>query len=479
MNTEEQEKKALISIDNEGQRIYNKGLGQEFNLKTDEQILTEYNKNDTQALYRILNQVWQEYPQAKGKLTIAGFSFYTWKKENPHQVKKLNNLAKPWADDLREFCERGYFAALEDLFNESIYPNQVSKYDMNAFYPFLMSKQVFPLGRPRFMKKIRQEFNPEREIGFIEVEFEDLRIKQGEGYEAFLPINDQGIKVNFGACQTYRAVLPTPLLKLALQAYSYSKFTILRKCLFLQKEEGYFKDFVAKYSAIKENSSRDSLSYVMSKNILTNLYGKFGQHVFKRDWELKPVTKKLAFAPTYRDKNGNPWQFVLGREEQRSQGFNYVPIAAFVTAYARIHMVNIIKEMGNKNILYCAKDSLVSKVELPTELIHPVKTGYWKLEEQDWGFISHATKSYQVGQDKKITKGLKWAEAQLLDYHKLQTEPVKVSAQTSFKTNQGVIITKKEKIFQPSIANLKKDLIDGHWNNRSFYYDWDWWDKEK
>jgi hypothetical protein len=47
-----------------------------------------------------------------------------------------------------------------------------------------------------------------------------------------------------------------------------------------------------------------------------------------------------------------------------------------VTAYARVYMVQIVKQLGINNVLYCAKDSIVSKVELPSELIHPVKTGY-------------------------------------------------------------------------------------------------------
>ncbi|WNE40389.1 MAG: hypothetical protein GBAus27B_000456 [Mycoplasmataceae bacterium] len=479
MNPEERKLKSLVSFDTNNQKIYQQELAQQLNLNSKEAILNEYNRNDTQALYRILDQVWQEYPQAKGKLTIAGFSFYTWKKENPQQLRKLNNLAKPWADEEREFCEQGYFAALEDCFNESIYEGWINKYDMNAFYAHLMRENIFPLGRPRFMRKIRQEFNPEHEIGFIEVEFEDLRIKEEEDYVPFLTIEDQGIKVNFGFCKTYRAVLPTPLLDLALRAYSYSKFTILRKCLFLKKEQGFFEDYVNKYSAIKENSPKGSLDYVMAKNMLTNLYGKFGQHVFRKNWELKPVSKKLSFTPTYWDKHGNPWHFVLGKEDQRSQGFNYCPISAFTTAYARIHMVKMIKQLGINNILYCAKDSLVSKVALPTELIDPVKTGAWKLEDRAWGFISHASKSYQVGEHKKIAKGLRREEAQLLDYRQLQTEPIKVNSQTSFKTNEGVIITHKEKTLQPSSKNLKKDLKNSFWNNQNFYHDWAWWNKQK
>jgi hypothetical protein len=121
---------------------------------------------------------------------------------------------------------------------------------------------------------------------------------------------------------------------------------------------------------------------------------------------------------------------------------------------------------------------LVSKIELPNELVHPRKTGYWKLEEQDEGFISHASKSYKLGEE-STAKGLQKEEAQLLDYLKLQTESVKIKSKTSFKTNQGVIITKREKIFQSSLANLKKDLINGRWVNRSFNYDWAWWNKQE
>jgi hypothetical protein len=49
-----------------------------------------------------------------------------------------------------------------------------------------------------------------------------------------------------------------------------------------------------------------------------------------------------------------------------------------------------------------------------------------------------------------------------LDYLKLQTESIKIKSQTSFKTNEGVIITQKEKTLQPSLNNLKKNLVDSH-----------------
>jgi hypothetical protein len=57
----------------------------------------------------------------------------------------------------------------------------VYKNDMNSCFPFLMATGTFPLGRPRFMKRVRQEFDSQHEIGFMEVEFENLQIKEQEG----------------------------------------------------------------------------------------------------------------------------------------------------------------------------------------------------------------------------------------------------------------------------------------------------------
>jgi hypothetical protein len=59
-------------------------------------------------------------------------------------------------------------------------------------------------------------------------------------------------------------------------------------------------------------------------------------------------------------------------------------------------------------------------------------------------------------------KGLKREEAEQLDYQQLQTQPMKVASQVSFKTNNGVVIIQKDKIFRPSIDNLKAQLINGH-----------------
>jgi len=481
MNEKEEEIKKLVSFSEINEREFNRELATKYNLKTDKEILSFYNKNDTLALFRILNEIWEKFPKAKGKSSIAGFSFYTWKKENPEQFKKLNNLSKPWADELREFCERGYCAALEDNFNESIWEKVSYKYDMNSFYAFLMKVKTFPLGRPRFATQIFQSFNPKEEIGFFEVEFENLRLKKEDGWVPFLGLEDNDIKVNFSYVKTYRAVLATPLLELALKAYSYTSFKILKKCLFIQKEEGYFKDFVDKYANIKEEAKRNEetngLSYTMAKNILTNLYGKFGQKVFRYQLKFQPQKEKISYIPTYWDKNNNPWHFKISEEQKRSNGFNYVPISAFVTAYARIFMVETIKEKGVNNILYCAKDSLLSKVPFLDKEIDQVKTGYWKLEGIEKNWISHSVKGYHFG--KNIMKGLSKKEAQKLDFRELQTKPLKVLSKTSFKTQEGVIITQKEKVFKPSIDNQKKYLINGFWVPREFNYNWDYWDKLK
>jgi hypothetical protein len=58
-------------------------------------------------------------------------------------------------------------------------------------------------------------------------------------------------------------------------------------------------------------------------------------------------------------------------------------------------------------------------------------------------------------------KSVSRKEAQQLDFRELQTKPLKVKSKISFKTNQGVVIFEKEKLFQPAIANQKKDLING------------------
>lgn len=48
-----------------------------------------------------------------------------------------------------------------------------------------MGDCVFPPGRPRFMKRIRQEFNTDKKIRFIEVEFEDLNFKDLKIYSYY------------------------------------------------------------------------------------------------------------------------------------------------------------------------------------------------------------------------------------------------------------------------------------------------------
>jgi hypothetical protein len=57
MNAEERKIKSLVSVDINNQRIYHQELAQKLNLQSEEAILDEYSRNDTQALYRILEEI--------------------------------------------------------------------------------------------------------------------------------------------------------------------------------------------------------------------------------------------------------------------------------------------------------------------------------------------------------------------------------------------------------------------------------------
>ena len=190
------------------------------------------------------------------------------------------------------------------------------------------------------------------------------------------------------------------------------------------KEENVFDEYIQdvyKNKAFPVNKTQKAVA----KSLLNNLLGRFGIDIDKA--ETTVVTTKEFFFMSMIHKIHQ--YFIISEKKVlvcysreldseiiRDHGLDYlkvmsvypdkevqslkitsVVISAAVTAYARIHIsklkLDIINKLGGQ-IYYSDTDSIVTDVELPANIVHPIELGKLKLEHKVIEGISLSGKLY-------------------------------------------------------------------------------------
>jgi len=168
--------------------------------------------------------------------------------------------------------------------------------------------------------------------------------------------------------------------------YGYS-FKIIRGYLF---EKGYiFSEYVDFLYNLKVNSEKGSPNYTISKLLLNSLYGRLGMNpdpdmenhiIISNDEDLK-IFSKYNVSNVLDLKKGKELISFFDDSSEK-ENFNTlnlsIPIAAAVTASARIHMSQF-KTMKDIVLFYSDTDSIDINRELDPKFIGP-ELGKMKLE---------------------------------------------------------------------------------------------------
>lgn len=158
-----------------------------------------------------------------------------------------------------------------------------------------------------------------------------------------------------------------------------------------------------------------------------------------------------------------------------------IPIAAATTAYGRIHITKIKNQILNMggNIFYSDTDSIVTDIELPTNMVDPKVLGKLKLEHKVVRGYFISAKTYCLinskGEEIKKAKGLTSLTLKEYDYIDLfKGNNIKTGQKTYSTTNyyEGSVVisnkpitlnadsyTKRTKIYKDNIWIDTKPLI--------------------
>jgi hypothetical protein len=238
--------------------------------------------------------------------------------------------------------------------------------DVNSLYPSVMYHDPLPYGEPiQFEGEYKEdEFYP-LYIQTIRCNFE---LKEGH-----IPTIQLKNNVHFGE-REYLTTSDGLDISLTLTSVDMALFFKHYNVYNLEFFEGWkfkastnlFKDYIDKWSKVKiEADATGNIGLrTLAKLLLNSLYGKFG---------LNPIVKSKI--PIYHD---GLVKYHLTPPTEREP--IYVPVACFITAYARLKTISSGQSVYDR-FIYADTDSLhLIGTEVPDLDIHNSRMGAWKLE---------------------------------------------------------------------------------------------------
>ena len=355
--------KAFGLDDSKGDIDYNKV--RPVNYQPDENEI-EYQRKDVvivaSALEKMIDDDHTKMTQASNAMT-----FYK-KLIGRNKFKKLFPILSYDIDKYLRQSYKGGWTYVNPLYQNMV-KDKGMVVDNNSIYPFVMKTKMLPFGSPIYFKG-EYEYDDiyNIHISTFRCQFElkpnhvpTLQLKHNLGFrptDYATTSNDDDIVL----CMTS---VDIELFFEQYEVYNIEWFDGWK----FKSTNILFKDYVDYWGKVKIDSKKDNNMgmYTISKFFLNMLYGKFG---------LNPnVQSKI---PKYH-KGKNKVKYVLGREETRDP--IYVPLASFVTAYARQLTIRGAQQNYDR-FMYADTDSLhLIGWEDPDDLeLHKTKLGAWDIE---------------------------------------------------------------------------------------------------
>ena len=279
------------------------------------------------------------------------------------------------------------------------YPD-VLCFDANSLYPSVMLSNPYPSPVNHY-KEQPTRWKLHRLISKSERLVIAKLMMNGENSSSqFLPAIDEDGRRNYSG-NTFYGYLCEPEIVAALER-GWEIESVEE--LYSFESEFIFKDFVNFFYNLRLNyKQKNDPREIMVKLILNSLYGKFGQRDFRKRVEnieeIDHITRHTQWEDIYEIKQWNNHQGVYLLEINPSQICEnaFSPIAAFVTSYGRVKLLEAIEAT---DAIYVDTDSIFtqkSHAEISEILALGNELGEWK-QEGDLipNFVPWEPKVYQM-----------------------------------------------------------------------------------
>ena len=364
-----------------------------------------YCERDAQILYEL--QKWLcEFIVSNNlgnwKYTLASLSFNAYR----HRFM-LHPIYISHNDEEVKIARESYHGGRVECLFAGKAPEQVYyKLDVNSMYPYVMSKNLFPVNAEGMIDKINI-----RELKTLLKHYGAIANVTLNCSQPYFPY-----KIEKKTCYPigeFTAILSTPELKLCL-ANGWLKE--VHSLVFYRMRE-IFTEFVDYFYSerMKHKEQNDPLRALMFKLYMNSLYGKFGQAGFYDEIIGKAPPNSIEVSYGY--DTDNDVRFILKQIGQnviksykKGEGYNsFVSIASHVTAYARLFLYDLVLTAERKNTFYLDTDCLIVNQEGFDNLQHLLdekRLGALKIEGRGNELIIEAPKQYFFN-DEWTRKGIR------------------------------------------------------------------------
>ena len=309
----------------------------------------------------ILAQVLEQRLKMGTKLTTSADCLAAYKDllERKKFDKLFPSLPKRADHDIRKSYKGGY-VYVNPIHQNKTYIKDGVSLDVNSMYPYQMRYKTYPYGVPEFVMD-------ERELDGLFVACIEYTATLKPGCLPCIQIKDNP-KFN---PREYQREIKEPLigwftsvdLQLMRDMYDLNIIDFLGAYKF-NSQYGlfYFYIDINNYNKTHATNPGERFQAKLRNN---SLYGKFGQKI--------EGSKKI---PVLRDDDVVHYELVEGDERDPV----YIPIATFVTAYARDYLIRTAVKFGD-NYIYSDTDSIKAFGDVPEWLeTDPKRLGYFDCE---------------------------------------------------------------------------------------------------
>jgi len=361
------------------------------------EYLKEYCLNDCEIVFLFIKKLLEfleEFQLSQLKPTVSSLSLNIFRHKF-YDIKNKPFYVHAWKSVI-ELERMSYKGGITDCFKIGIFKDKQFKLDINSMYPKQMRDNDFPskLLYYRDINHIKKETLIKYFFKYFDTKLIIARCKiyLPKKYSYILTkVTIDSEKKSMFLWGTYINTLTTPELKFVMK---YGKILEIYN-LAIYDKANIFKDFVNFFVDQKVKFEKEgNIAYrLFCKTILNSLYGKFGQTT---KTYIPVINNKYEFSSKYIIDTVNDDSFItmsLGNRtfEVNNSGNNSfdssVSISSFVTAYARMNLVDLILKAKRENVYYVDTDSIIVNEKGFNNLkneIHQTELGKLKLEETNF-----------------------------------------------------------------------------------------------
>jgi len=382
--------------------------------------LRDYNLQDCKVLKKGLETL-REDIEKEFQITIECLPLTIGSLSRTIMRKYYGTVYEMKNQQMNEWFRRYYFGGRCEVFDFKLWEN-VSDYDVNSLYPYVMQKYKF--AEYMFYVEIEKSYSQMKDIDFVGIEatFEEKGEipLMAEKVEKRLMFR-KGVKRGFIFKEELDYLLALDQIKI---------ITVHRA--FYGEQEYLFKDYIEKCYKLRQTKDKPFYN-LLFKMVMTSSYGKFAEKNLKDSLEMKELEEmeKKDFKNCREEIDG---YFIIRKEKWVRLSLN-VPIACKITAMSRLELHKKMMETIEKRgvLIYCDTDSIFTDKAIMTT---SEELGGMKLEAKLTKLICLNAKEYAYDTIEKgriKMKGFVNKEGTVEEFIKVYLKPFHITRKTTFK----------------------------------------------